>query len=305
MVSIDEKVSYLNRISDNHKLSAFNQLLMGQAISVPSGDDLSESDEIFFGIISAIQTNDKVGFDKQLSKKSKSNPSIDSPAPFVNDDFLVFSIILGVSKFNLDKTWIKNILSIRSKNAITTTLENLLAENYYSTSNLPEIVLMFLQSINQSLITNDFLNSTFKKINENTALFDSKKDFQILFAIHSYNSIILLKEAPEGSEIELLKSFDRRFIKKMKVLSWILQAGILIALIYGLLKLPIYSPETVEIINKYTFAFTILGALGFTFFGNQLVLIRRKTHELTMRLFGYPMKLIKREKINKDEHAKF
>lgn len=295
MVSIENKISYLNRIGDSPKLAAFEQLLTGKVIILPSGNDLSETDEIYFGIISAIQSNDKSAFEKHYRKKSKSNPSKESPAPFVNDDFLIFSIILGVAKFNIDKVWIKNIVSIRSKNPITTTLDNLLAENYYSTSNLPDIVLMFLQNINSSLITNHFINSTFKRINENTTLFDSKSDFQILCAIHAYNSIILLKEAPEGSEIKLLKSFDSRFVKRMKVLSWVMQLLILAGIIYGLLKLPKYSPKTVDLIDDYGFAFTILGALGFTFFGNQLGFIRRKTHELTMRLFGYPNRLIKKQ----------
>jgi hypothetical protein len=298
MVSIEDKINYLNRISDSPKLSALNQLLFGKAISQPSDNDLSETDEIYFGIISAIQSNDKNSFEKYYNIKSKSNPSKDSSAPFVNDDYLLFSIILGVSKFNLDKSWIKNIVAIRSKNPITITFDNLLSENYYSTSNLSEIVLMFLQKINQGLITNDFLNSTFKKINENTTLLESKSEFQILCAIHAYNLIILLKEAPEGSEIKLLKSFDSRFVKRMKVLSWVLQVGILFGLIYSMLKLPIYSPETVNIFNNYSFVFTILGALGFTFFGNQLSFIKRKTHELTMRLFGYPKGLIKNNKEN-------
>jgi hypothetical protein len=298
MVSIEDKINYLNRISDSPKLSALNQLLFGKTISQPRDNDLSETDEIYFGIISAIQSNDKNSFEKYYNIKSKSNPSKDSSAPFVNDDYLLFSIILGVSKFNLDKSWIKNIVAIRSKNPITITFDNLLSENYYSTSNLSEIVLMFLQKINQGLITNDFLNSTFKKINENTTLLETKSDFQILCAIHAYNLIILLKEAPDGSEIKLLKSFDSRFVKRMKVLSWVLQVGILFGLIYGMLKLPIYTPETVNIFNKYSFVFTILGALGFTFFGNQLSFIKRKTHELTMRLFGYPKELIKNNKEN-------
>jgi len=295
MVSLENKISYLNRIGDSPKLVAFEQFLSGKTVVLTSGNDLSETDEIYFGIISAIQSNDKTAFEKHYKKKSKSNPSKESTAPFVNDDFLVFSIIVGVSKFKLNKSWIKYIVSIRSKNPITTTLDNLLEENYYSTSNLPEIVFMFLQNINSSLITNDFLNSTFKRINENTVLLDSKSDFQILCAIHAYNSIILLKEAPEGSEVWLLKSFESRFVKRMKVSSWIYQFLILAGIIYGLLELPEYSPETVDLIDDYSFVFTILGALGFTFFGNQLGFIRRKTHELSMRLFGYPKGLIRKE----------
>ncbi|MBK9961982.1 MAG: hypothetical protein IPP06_11840 [Saprospiraceae bacterium] len=156
MVSIENKISYLSRIGDSPKLSAFNQLLTGKAIAQPIGNDLSETDEIFFGIISAIQANDKSAFDKHYSKKSKSNPSKESPAPFVNDDFLIFSIILGVTKFNIDKAWIKSIVSIRSKNSITTTLDNLLTDNYYSTSNLPEIVLMFCKTAIRTLLPMTF-----------------------------------------------------------------------------------------------------------------------------------------------------
>lgn len=293
MVSIEDKINYLYRISDSHKLSAFNQLLMSRDVTLPHVNDLSEADEIYFGIISAIQSNDKTAFEKYYNKKSKSNPSKESPAPFVNDDFLIFCIILGVSKFKLDKSWIKNIVSIRSKNAITTTLDNMLAENFYSTSNLPEIVFIFLQNISPSLITNDLLNSTFKRINEISALFDSKSDFQILCAIHAYNSIILLKEAPESSEIHQLKIFNARFIKRTKLLSWITQTGLLIVLLLILLKLPIYSPDAVEVINNYGYVFTILGAFGITFIGNQLNFIKQKSHELTMKFLGYPKELIK------------
>ncbi len=298
MVSIENKLSYLHSIDENPILSAFNQLLIGKVISQPIDSDLNEADEIYFGIISAIQANDKIAFERYYNKKSKSNPSKESPAPFVNNDFLIFSIILGVSKFKIEKAWIINIVSIRSQNAITTTLNNLLAENYYSTSNLPEVVYMFLLHINQGLITNNFLNSTFKRINENTALLDNKSDFQKLCAIHTYNSIIQLKEAPEGSEIQLFKSFNSRFVKRMKILSWVLLAVVFIGLIYGLLNLPIYSPKAIQIIDQYDYIFTILGILGFTFLDNQIG-FRRKMHALTMRLFGYPKGLIKNNKENK------
>ncbi len=299
MVSIEEKSNYLNRINDSPILSVFNQFLMGKAIAYPQENNINEIDVIFVGIISAIQSNDKAEFEKYYSKKSKSKPNRESPVPFINNDFLIFLIILGVSKFSLDKSWIKNIISIRSKNPITTTLENLLADNYYSKSNLPEVVLMYLQLFNQGLISNDFLNSTFKRINENSALLDSKSDFQILCAIHAYNLIILLKESTDGSEIKLLKSFDERFVKRMKVLSWVLQLGLLFGLLYGLLKLPLYSPEILNAITEYGYIFTILGAIGFTFLGNQIGFIRRISCEFLMRLLGYPKGLIKNKNENK------
>jgi xanthosine utilization system XapX-like protein len=85
----------------------------------------------------------------------------------------------------------------------------------------------------------------------------------------------------------------------MKVLSWLLLTGVFIGLIYGLLNLPIYSPKAIQIIDQYSYIFTILGALGFTFLGNKIGIIRRKTHEITMKLFGYPKGIIKNNKENK------
>lgn len=303
MVSLEMKNHYLSKISDSPKLSAFNNMLKSKIVLPPSDSEISEAEEIYYGIISAIQTNNKSAFEKYYGKKNKSNPSKESPAPFVNDDFLIFSVILGVSKFGIDKSWIKRIVSIRSKNTITTTLDNLLEGNFYSTSNLPEVVLMFLEHINQSLITNELLNSTFKKINENTTLYDSKSDFQILCAIHAYDLIILLKVAPEGSEIQQLQIFNSKFVKRTKVLSRCLQTVLWIGLFYGLLQLPLYSPETIALIEDYGYIFTIIGVLGLTILGDHIDYFKRKSHETTMRIFGYPQGLMNNKKQIDDNNS--
>ncbi|NQT65494.1 MAG: hypothetical protein HQ554_04885 [FCB group bacterium] len=143
MVSIENKADYQLRINESPKLAAFNNLLLGKSFVPSLQQNLNESDKIYFGLVSAIHSNNKVVFETHYNKKKRSNPSKDSPTPFVNDDFLIFCLILGVIKFEYDKNWIKNIISIRSRNPITITFENILNENYYSKSNLPEIVLVF------------------------------------------------------------------------------------------------------------------------------------------------------------------
>lgn len=294
MVSLESKISYLKRIDENLKLKAFHDLLWDKITAILFDNNLSSADELYLGIISSIQKNDKETFEKLYSKKSRSKPTKDSPSPFVNDDFLIFCLIVGITKFNIDKSWIKNIVSIRSRNIITITLENILNNNYSSTSNLPEIILIYFQLTNQSLITNDFLNNTYKSISENVTLFESKSDFQILCAFRAYDLIITIKEAPEGSEISLLKQFNKKFISRIRVLVWMLQIIILLGLLYALLNLPKYTPETVKLIDRYNYVFTILGAFGFTFLGNRIPFIRNKSQELIMRLLGYPKDLIKK-----------
>lgn len=283
----------MERINESHKLKAFYYFLLGKDLAVLSNTDICETDEQFFKLISSIQINDKTAFEKIYAIKSRSNPTKESPAPFINDDYLIFCLIIGISKFSIDKTWIKNILSIRNRNVTTVTLENVLNENYSSTSNQTEVVLMYLYLCNQSQINNNLLDSSYKSITENITLLENRNDFLILCAFRAYDIIIEQKEASEGSEITALKNFSKIFPKRIKILSWILQAVIFFGLIYGLFKLPIYTPEAVEFIEKYNYIFTLLGISGFTLLGNQIPLFKNKSQELLMRLFGYPKELIK------------
>ncbi|CAM2963535.1 hypothetical protein SAMN05444143_110110 [Flavobacterium succinicans] len=294
MVPLEDRIDYLSRINESHKLTAFNNLLLAKKVVIPKDQDLNESEEIYFGIINAIQISNKVDFEKYYNKKNKSKPNKDSPAPFVNDDFLMFSFIVGVVKFEMDKDWLYSIVSIKNKNAITVTFENILNENYYSTSNLPEIVFMFLQLRDHALITNEFINFTFKKVTENIELFQSRSDFRILCSLRAYDSILRLKESPDKSELDMFKKFNGRFIKRITYLSQVIHVVLFGLLIYVVLKLPTYSPEAIVFIEQYNFGFTIFGALGLSFLGNFIPIFKNKSQESIMRLLGYPNELVKK-----------
>lgn len=281
----------MERVNESPKLKVFHHFLLGNEISYLSNND-SNLDEQFFKLVLAIQTNNKTLFEEIYIKKSKSNPSKDSPAPFVNDDYLIFSMIIGICKFGTEKNWIKNIISIRNRNVTTITFENILNENYSSISNQAEIVLTFLSLYNQSKINNDLLNAALKSITENTNLLENKNDFHTLCAFKAYDFVIYQKEASEGNEITLLKNFNQKFKTRIKFLSWILRAGISFYLVYAAIKLPKYSAETVNVLNEYEFLFNVLGIFGITLVSNLIPFVKRKSQELLMRLFGYPKELI-------------
>jgi hypothetical protein len=293
MVSLENRTDYSLRINESHKLTAFNNLLLGKDIVSFQKEDLNESDEIYLGLVNGIHSNDQAAFENYYNKKNKSHPSKESPSPFVSDDFLIFCLIVGITKFRLNNSWIKTIVSIRSRNAITITLENILNENYYSKSNLYEIVLMYFQLNNPSLITNDFLNNTYKSIVENTTLFDSKSDFQILCAVRAYDLIIELKVSPEGSEINLLKEFNSSFLKRIKILSWFIQTVLLVALLYATIELISFKPTVKEFFDKIGSVLKIFGLFGISQLGNIFPIIKRKSYETLLRILGYPKALVK------------
>lgn len=296
MVSVENRITYIDKISESPKLMAFHHFLLGRDVNPLLNTGLNDSDEQFFKILISIQGSNKGDFEDIYSNKSKSNPSKNSPSPFVNDDYLIFCLIVAIMKFDIDRSWIKKIVSIRSRTAMTVTFENILNENFFSTNNQLEIILIFLNLYNSSKINNDLLNTTFKGVKENTALINNKNDFQILCALRAYDLIIELKEAPDGSEIQLLKSFNTNFIIRTKILSWFFQLGAFLAFFYFILKLPVYSPEIIQLINDYGYIFNILGALGFSFLGNQLTFIKQKSQQLTMRSLGYPKEMYEKLK---------
>lgn len=296
MVSLENRVSYIDRIGESIKLKAFYHFLLEREITPLFKNDFDGNEELFFKLMSSIQTNNNHEFEKLYNPISKRNLTQESQAPFIHDDYFIFCLIIGIVKFNIDKTWIQYILSIRNRNSTTITFENILKENYASTSNLAEVVLIYLHILDQSKIDNDFLNTAYKSAIENTTILKSNNDFQILCAFGAFDLVIEQKEASKGNEITALKRFNREFIRRIRILSWALQAGVFFALIYGLSKLPIYSPEVVIFIERYNFIFTILGVLGLTILGNKIPFIKDKSHELLMRLFGYPKKIIKSTK---------
>lgn len=140
------------------------------------------------------------------------------------------------------------------------------------------------------------MNIAFKSIYENTTLFESKSDFQIISSIRAYEIIILLKVSPDGSEVNFLKKFNTIFLQRIKVLNWIIQIITLIVFLYVLGRYFSNSQESKAFFDKYGNIFTVLGALGLTFLGNFIPFIKKKSLEIIMRLFGYPKEFIKHDR---------
>lgn len=299
MVPLETRLNYSSRIDESPKLKAFNNMLLGRHITYPQSQEMNESEEIYFGIVNSVNTNNRTEFEKYYNKKSKSNPSKESPAPFVNDDFLLFCLISGILKFDLDRQWIKKIISIKTRNSITITLENILNENFYSKSNLAEIVLVYAQLHNPSLIKNELLNDAYKSVTENISLFENKSDFHILCANRAYDIVLEFKGSYEGSEIQLLKDFKSNFLKRIRILTWFMRTGVFVLLLYGLVNLISRIPQIKRFFENYDAIFTTLGVLGLSLLGNFIPLFNKMSYEFILRLFGYPKQLIVKDKEQK------
>ena len=91
MVFIEEKHSYLSSFTDQPKQKALFALVSDEDLAAQP-NEISETDAIYYSSIQGIKKNAKADFNKQYIKISKRKVSENSAAPFVHDDFLIFSL---------------------------------------------------------------------------------------------------------------------------------------------------------------------------------------------------------------------
>lgn len=235
MVPLESRSKYLMELGQNPKLLAFYNMLYGKSIVIPPSQ-LSETDEIYYSMLEAIVTDNKNLFKIHFQKISKRTPSKDSVSPFVHDDLLIFTLLVGVIKFALEKAWLRNVFSVRSTSTITSTFDALLNNNYQSRSNLCEIVIPFLELLNDHSLTTEYLNEAYLTISNSQNIFDSRHDFQTMLSLKAYDSIVLSRDS-EGSELSRLKTFERRYTARIKILTLIVYNVLLITGLYFIVKL--------------------------------------------------------------------
>lgn len=283
MVSLEYRASYLDTIVSNPKIFAFQQMLLGKDLISDNGNNLSEIDEVYFGLVTAVTNKNKNSFIGFYNRINSRIPSTESP--FVHNDFLVFVLLSGIELFALSKEWIKKVLSARSSSDITETFTNISNSNYSSNNNIPEIILAFLDLTNPSLINNEIINRTYNSISNNAKLFHSKNDFNILIAIKSFDIILYNKGITEIEKSNALKEFEKLFLKRTKLISNTLYAAIILAGLYFVIKLVSLNPKIESFLNSTGI---ILQVIGVGIVGTGLfTTLRKKFYQIFIRVLGY------------------
>jgi hypothetical protein len=152
---------------------------------------------------------------------------------------------------------------------------------------------MYFYLINQSEISDCFINQTFEYINTNSQLFQNKNDFVIICSLLSYNNIIALKTLSENNETRLLKSFEGKFTQRIKVLAWFIQSAILILIFYGIFVFISIKPEIKILFDKIGSILKITALIGVSQLGNIFPWLKNLFLKTLLMIFGYPKELMK------------
>ncbi|WP_150452412.1 hypothetical protein [Arenibacter lacus] len=283
MVFIEEKHSYLRSLADQPKQKALYALVSDETL-VAQTKEILETDAIYYTSIQAIKKNAKADFNTQYAKISKRKVSEKSAAPFVHDDFLIFTLVIGVLKFDCDKGWLLGVIRNRAKGKTTTTFENLLLGNYQSKANNQSMVLVFLFLLDKSKITNDHLNEAYNVMSDTEESFNN--DFIRIVYYRAFDIIIQFKLPRDTDEVSRLLEFKYRFKKRIKVFSIIAYNLFIVGILVGAYKILQLLPEDKKlVVNDLNLIIGLGAIIGLS--GNFIPKLKTKFQELILRIFGF------------------
>lgn len=285
MVSL-ERAEYLKKVDENWKIKLFHDFINEKRLDFV-GDNLTTTiEKNFVSFIKSVSENNKNEFVKIYTEFSKRKPSDNSP--WIYDNYLIYIIVVGVFKYEIDKTWI--IRTLESRHAtnselkdINSTLLNILKENYSSNDNLFELVFIFQELINIPLSPVQELNQLYVSLVSNTNQLNTRDDFLKLIRFRAIDIIVLKKELPDTTEVSLLKLFKRTFTSRVKTISKVINIIFVLVIILGIVLFRARSKENQDFIDLVSLLLGVLG-IGLAAF---IKWISKQINSFILWIFGY------------------
>ncbi len=287
MVSLNERFDYLNRIQQIPKIKQFSDFLNGNycAKSITRDDPCCIG---FNDLIDSLSNNDEQMFKEFYNDYSRKKPSSDSL--WINDDFLIFLLILGIVRYKIDRNWIKESIGVRvtqkpEYQSISKTFYNILENNFHSNDNLYEIVIVFQYLLNIPMSV-EYFDDLYIRISRNNNLFSSKNEFLICLSIKAIDIIIISKELPNNTEIARMREFIKIFSEKVMIISKVI-CYIILSLVIVLIF--VFWSNYKDIFNLVSIILSIVGVS----FMVLLKKIQNIINKYLLFVFGYSKIFIK------------
>lgn len=273
MVSLIERGKYIEQFKGNQKVHAFLGFLFpGSDASEIKIESAIDVDTTFLSIISSIVEGNQSHFEQEYNKISQRVPN--SHTPFVNDDYLLFVIALGIIKFNVNIIWFESVLEMRKCVTeecigVTRTLQNIISKNYNSLDNNFSVLTVCQPFLGASLISNENKKKCYSTIISKTFP-KNDSDFLNILDLKAFDLLLEEQLLNEKSDLYVLKAKDQFLKRKISQIS-----NFLYALLYIIwVSLIFYLYFTFPIIQSFVQSSEAI--FGFLGFGGVLALLFRK-----------------------------
>lgn len=291
MVYIEEQSTYLNQFVNSPIRRILNEILLDELGELSS--DLLNAGDIALNLLISVKSNDHQQAVKYYTILSKRQPTKESH--WIYDNFVLFSIICTIRKFELDSEWIKNVIDISYPGAdpinkkIKDTFKNILAGNYNSKGDFHQISLVYQHLAVDEYYNNEAINKMFHHLWLKSFPF-FEDNFLNIMSIKAIEISVLKKELLTDLQSYYLNNFIPSFNTRADLLAKFLSRFIISGLIFIVFFLlwKFYNSETqypklVKII-LFLSSFSGVGVLAIWGWKNNLAKFFRK---LINKLFKF------------------
>jgi hypothetical protein len=290
MVSLEHRSTYLKELRATTALAEIIDFVIFEKVSSFSDQaNLSPSDKSE-GIIRSIFYKDLNQFDQIANSYSRKAPEFDSP--WINDNYLIYFLILGSKIFNRNVDWLKTVLNKRrvhdrEQKLLSDFFSSLLNNVEGSTGELAPLLLTFdymtwgkpIDSTKIDNALNHILSLTFPPFGD---------EFLNIMFLKAFDVVIKTKNIEDPQLRKNMEHFRKVFESRIKLLAnitvYILLVGFLF-IVYLLFKVLFVN---IGEVTRNTIV-SIMGLLGFTAL-EALKLKKRilaRTISIFYKFFGY------------------
>jgi hypothetical protein len=298
MVSIISRSDFIRQFESDEYTTALVDFLLGKVLSKNEDVSTSNANEISKQAFYALQNNDKSLFSELYQEITRRKPKPESE--WVYNDILLFAITLGIKKFNLDKQWLDEVLSIRIEHSheesklITQAYIDILTGNLENTNNHQPLIIVLKYFLGFSIGNEDDVNSIYQELTQNIFPY-SNAAFVNLINLKAYDVILLSKgliDLDRQRDVEDFLLYFNKRVTQFATFIWLILVTLVasLSIVFAIFYLTSDTPQAARVER-------LLDVLPFFGFGGLIIpafIYKRQIinffKEPFFRYFGYKLK---------------
>jgi len=293
MVHLEIQYEYLKKIGQSSEISPLIDFIINERKAIILKNNNSNAFSVAHDLFICVYKNDKNTAIEIYNSFSKRHPTHETP--WVYNEFVLFSLICAIAKFNFDKKWVSSVLDLQGQSTdaerriILSSFKNILAGNLNVKEDFHQISLIFQHYSGVKNFQQDRIDKMFKNLWLKEFPFH-QSDFLNVISLKAIQIAFDSKGLLSPQEFQDSKVFVSRFKRRTeisgKVIVWLFVISIFVALV--LMSWRFYNTEGEKSIFAKVINFTtgILGVGLITIFS-----IRKRVENLVIKFiraaFGY------------------
>ena len=281
MVSLNISEQLYRETQDDPQLRVLIQSLFDEELDKPDSHKPTTSADMVLLSLNAIRDDNKKKFIECFDAFSKRKPNEQSA--WIYDDVLIFSMILGAKKFELDCAPLVSVLRLRhaatehEKRKLTDAFRSVCEGTYDGSGPFGFVAFVFMYLLPGVHPRRNHLQEVLAQVRV-PGFYSALSPFSKILASKAFDLVLTFKDLKDPGLTQLKESFVKKFPARVSVVSNILYFAVFSVLVYltvvvshGLFVDPETTKDLLERINHLNSLLGFGGLIGFLWVRKHLV----------------------------------